>query len=109
VQLADEYEFGIVFYISPLNSAFLDTVNLKDPASANCLGQIDGYMGGLVREHANIRYLDLLSYPRISDLREDGFVDVMHLNKAASTQLVDVLMPDISAVVQWATAARADR
>lgn len=108
-RMADQQKFGIVFYISPLNSDFLRKFDLGNPAVENCLGQIDSYMAHLTQTHPNMRYLNLLRYDPISNLRAEGYVDIEHINKLAAERLMDVLLPEISGALQWAVTARGEK
>ncbi len=101
IRLADQRKLGIVFYTAPLNADFLDTIDTQESTHQRCLGLLRDYMANITRNHPNVVYRDLLRYAPISDLRSKGYVDIGHVSKAASQQLLEGLEPDISNAIRW--------
>ena len=106
VKLADQHKVGIVFYISPMNADFLDTLDLTDPAYQTCSNLIGTYMAGISQNHPNIFYRNLTADATLSNLRRRGFQDIEHFNKHLARQLIDTIAPDITNAIRWAESQR---
>ena len=106
VKLAGQHEVGVVFYVSPMNADFLDTLDLKDPAYQRCSDLVGNFMADISRNHASVFYRNLTMDPALSSLRAKGFHDIEHLNKYSARRLIDTLAPEITKAIRWAESQR---
>jgi hypothetical protein len=106
VKLAGRHKVGVVFYVSPMNADFLDTLDLKDPAYQKCSDLVGNYIADISHNHANVFYRNLTMDTALSDLRRKGFHDIEHLNKDSARQLIDTLAPEITKAIRWAESQR---
>jgi hypothetical protein len=101
---AEQNNIGVVLYQSPVNGTILQKLVVKDDRFYQCQKTLTDFMNYLESKHKNVRYVNLIDYKPITDLKEEGFYDTRHLRPNASQAVIDQLIPSIQAVVQWSEA-----
>jgi hypothetical protein len=103
---AEQNNFSILFYRSPLNADYVDISDKNNPRYVHCEKIFDAYMTNFVKRNPNVFYRDLTYYEPISQMRWDGFFDAHHLRLNSAELLVDELADDIHRAAAWSLAQR---
>ena len=96
VSLAEQNQFSIVFYFSPIHPYFQQEYLDKSEDYGWCLEIFSELMTSLSDEFPNIFYVDL-SDPAAAGLRTDdlGFYDGFHITPASAQLVAEALAPEI--------------
>ncbi|MBI5934062.1 MAG: hypothetical protein HY867_10170 [Chloroflexi bacterium] len=105
-EFAEENNFSLLFYRSPLNADYLDISDKNNPRYIHCEKIFDAYMTNLVKRNPNVFYRDLTYFEPISQMRWDGFFDAHHLRLNSAELLVDELAGDIHRAAAWSLERR---
>jgi len=104
VSTAEKHNIGVVLYVSPVNGTVLEKILLKKGPFNRCQKLWADFMNSLKSKHPNVWYRNLIDYQPITNMKEDGFYDIMHLRENASQAVIDQLMPSIQAAGHWSEA-----
>jgi len=104
--LSQEYNFGLIFYRSPLNDEYFKKIDETKPSYQKCQSLFAKYMQTLTDQYPNVYYIDLLKYEQIGGLGYAGYIDAQHLRPNASRRLVDTLLPTLQKALIWVQGIR---
>ncbi len=106
IDLAQKYQFSIVFYRSPLNEDLYKMFDTSVPAYTDCKKLVDAYFQEITSTHPNIFFQDLSEYQPIVSLKMTGYIDGQHLTPYGANKVVDTLAPEIRSALDWTLNAR---
>ncbi len=103
VDLAEEYDTAIVFYISPLHPYFFQKYFEKDPNYVQCFNDGYEFFVSLEKEHEHVFFLNLTNIESINGITDEtGFYDRQHLTPKNANLLIDALAESIRQAYQKA-------
>lgn len=107
VSLANQKNFSIIFYTSPIQPYFRQEYLDKTPIYRHCNQYLVDLMDTIVAENPSIFFVDL-SDPVTTDIHIDdrGFYDGFHLTPASSEKLIDFLAPTIQEALRISSEQR---
>ena len=103
VSMANQKDFSIVFYTSPIHPYFRQEYVDKTPYFQQCNQFLMDLMNTIVAENPSIFFVDL-SDPGTTNLDIDdrGFYDGFHITPASAEKLIDFLAPTIQEAIKTA-------
>ncbi|MDD2922483.1 MAG: hypothetical protein PHQ36_09360 [Anaerolineales bacterium] len=102
VATAENAHIGMVIYSSPVNNWLYDEAMKRDAEGvSHCKKVLRSYMSSLAASHPNVFFKNLSYYPPVSNMKERGFYDGIHLKPRASELVVDALSSELIAAYQW--------
>lgn len=104
ISTAKQNHIGVVLYQSPLNGTVLQKLILKDPRFDQCQKLWADLMNQVKSTNPNVWVIDLVNYQPITNMKEEGFYDTMHIKESTAQAVIDQLVPSIQAAVQWSEA-----
>jgi hypothetical protein len=90
IQIATDHHMAVVFYLSPWNPRYYDSLLKDDPQYQQCHDLTAKYMQQLSKANKNILFLDYSHLEAIGGIAdESGYFDSQHLTAANSQRLLD--------------------
>lgn len=104
IQMAQAHQTSLVFYMSPWQPQYYDTLLKDDPKYQQCHDASIAFMNNLAQSYNHVFFLDYSRLDSIGGMADEtGFYDSQHLTEANSQRLIDHALDTLRLAYQTAT------